>query len=31
MKIDTPREARGEVALADLRETLKSMLLEDFS
>lgn len=31
IKIDTPREARGEAALADLRETLKSMLLEDFS
>lgn len=29
--IDTPREARSETALAGLRETLKSMLLEDFS
>lgn len=29
--IDMPREARGEAALAGLRETLKSMLLEDFS
>jgi NitT/TauT family transport system ATP-binding protein len=29
--IDTPREQRSEAALASLRETLKSMLLEDFS
>ncbi len=31
IEIDTPREARSEAALAGLRETLKSMLLEDFS
>lgn len=29
--IDTPREDRSEAALADLRETLKSLLLEEFS
>jgi ABC-type nitrate/sulfonate/bicarbonate transport system ATPase subunit len=29
--IDTPREDRGEAALAGLRETLKSLLLEEFS
>ncbi len=29
--IETPRAARSEAALADLRQSLKSLLLEDFS